>query len=173
MGKIFPKICETMNDLVLPQLPLLLQNSSNLWVNSTFQSNCISQATNHNQSFKSTLHVWMIEQIVESLIVAHKDGVQVESPQPEHSPDLVLLVQLPKSSHWVTLELFHPDQLEEVAKLKFSISINRCLISKSYQRQTNAWVWQKKPFPAEAKLSKIYCKHCISKEMCIKIFLVT
>ena len=73
------------------------------------------------QFSKSTLHVRMVEQIVESLMVAHKDSVQVESPQPKHSPDLVLLVQLPKSSHWVTLELFHPDQLEEVAKLKVSI----------------------------------------------------
>ena len=73
------------------------------------------------QFSKSTLHVRMVEQIVESVMVAHKDSVQVESPQPKHSPDLVLLVQLPKSSHWVTLELFHPDQLEEVTKLKVSI----------------------------------------------------
>ena len=115
------------------------------------------------QFSKSTLHVRMVEQIVESVMVAHKDSVQVESPQPKHSPDLVLLVQLPKSSHWVSLELFDPDQLEEVAKLKVS-SDDFCLISKSYQRQTNARVWQKKPFPVGAKFSQkyIYCKHCTS-----------
>ena len=104
----------------------------------------------------------MVEQIVESVVVSHKDSVQVESPQPEHSPDLVLLVQLPKSSHWVTLELFHTDQLEEVAKLKVSIVVTFFLISKSYQRQTNARIWQKKPFPAGANFSQTYCKHCDS-----------
>ena len=94
-------VSETNIDLVFSQLPPLLQHSSKLGVH-------------------SALHIGMVEQMVESLVVADKHSVQVESPHPQHSSALVLLVQLPESSHRVTLEIFHTNQLEEVAKLKVS-----------------------------------------------------
>ena len=44
-------------NLVLSQLPLLLQDRSNLGV-------------------KATLHIGMVEQVVESVMIAHKNNVQ-------------------------------------------------------------------------------------------------